>query len=108
MPRHRQHHADKQQSSLLDKADAVNRLNRIRGQLEGIVKMVERGEYCVNLITQCRAVKGALTKVEEIVLEAHLKSCVIRAIEDGNAEEFIEEILELYKINSKKNNLVFA
>ncbi len=88
--------------SSLNQTDLSRRLSKIRGQIEGINKMIDRDEHCLDLIHQCRAVKGAISKVEEIILEAHLKTCLVDAVQHGNAEKAIEEVLEIYRINPNK------
>ncbi|MBU0573417.1 MAG: metal-sensitive transcriptional regulator, partial [Candidatus Margulisbacteria bacterium] len=56
------------------------RLNRIRGQVEGIKKMINEPRYCVDILNQVAAVRAALQGVGRMVLEDHLKTCVTRAI----------------------------
>ncbi len=88
-------------SSVFDKTNAFNRLKKIKGQIEGIINLIEKGKCCTDVITQCRAVKGAISKVEEMVLEAHLKCCVVDAIKNNKEEKVIQEILDIYKLSSK-------
>jgi len=90
-------------SELLDKEATNLRLNKIKGQIEGIMKMIDRGDYCLDLINQCKAVRGAIYKVEEKILEAHLKTCVVEAIKTGDSEDIIEDILNVYRISPGKN-----
>jgi DNA-binding FrmR family transcriptional regulator len=60
------------------------RLRRIEGQVRGIVHMVEEERYCVDLLTQLRAVRAALKRVEESVLREHVEHCVAQAIRSGD------------------------
>lgn len=59
------------------KPKVINRLNRIEGQVRGIVRMVEDDRYCVDVLTQIQAVRAALTRVESEVLKDHLDHCVM-------------------------------
>lgn len=62
------------------KPKVINRLNRIEGQVRGIVRMVEDDRYCVDVLTQLQAVRAALTRVESEVLRDHLDHCVMGAV----------------------------
>lgn len=77
-----------------------NRLNRIRGQIDGIERMIDEGRYCVDIVTQIRAVKSAMAAIEYNILEEHLQHCVHQAFHSQNpktATEKINEILEIIK-----------
>lgn len=73
-----------------------NRLNRITGQINGISKMIEENRYCSDVLTQIAAVEKALEQVGYIILEEHMKSCVIDDIKKDNLSS-LEESLELMK-----------
>lgn len=76
------------------------RLKRVEGQIRGIAKMVEEGRYCVDILTQLKAIKSAISAVEGNVLEAHLNHCVQRAVSSkdvGQTEQVIKEIKDLLK-----------
>lgn len=107
MPKSKAHNHDHSHenglSVLLDKNATTLRLNKIKGQIEGIIKMIDRDDYCLDLINQCKAVRGAIAKVEEKILEAHLKNCVVEAIRTGDSDDVIEDILNIYKISPGKN-----
>ena len=62
-------------------SDQVNRLNRIAGQVTGVVKMIEDQRYCADILTQIKAIKSAIRSVESNIVETHLNHCVTRAIE---------------------------
>lgn len=82
--------------------EVVNkRLRRIEGQIRGLQKMVEDDVYCVDIITQTSAVSGALKSVEDILLEGHLSTCVVKQIKSGKEKQAIEEILKVYKLKRK-------
>ncbi len=83
------------------KDEALKRLNYIQGHLEGIRKMVQEEQYCVDILKQLYAVRKAVEKVEGVLLDGHLHSCVIDAIKEGNAEDVIQELEELYALSNK-------
>lgn len=75
-------------------------MNYISGHLEGIKKMIEDEKYCVDIMLQIEAVISALKKVNEMILENHLQTCVTKAIKSKNQKERrkkIKELLELFK-----------
>jgi DNA-binding FrmR family transcriptional regulator len=76
------------------------RISRIEGQVRGIKKMIEDGRYCVEILTQLKAIKSALTSVEMNIVEAHLNHCVNRALlskDEKVTKETIREIKALLK-----------
>lgn len=79
-----------------------NRLKRIEGQIRGLQKMVERDEYCVDIITQTSAVKQALSSVEDAMLENHLSTHVIEQMKSGKEKKAISEVLKVYKLAQRK------
>jgi CsoR family transcriptional regulator, copper-sensing transcriptional repressor len=84
--------------------DALLRLKTIEGHIRGIEKMVENGEYCIDVIRQIQAVQSALNKVSSTVLDGHLNSCLVTAIrgEDVNERErVLNEIAEIYEAATK-------
>jgi DNA-binding FrmR family transcriptional regulator len=79
-------------------AEQLTRLKRIEGQIRGLQKMVEERRYCIDIATQIKAVKAALTKVELGVMEKHIHHCVADAVASGDPAEIdtkIEEIVRL-------------
>jgi len=78
------------------KQEAIRRLNIIEGHLKKVKKMVEEEEYCPSIIQQSSAVQNALRKVDEILLEGHLKNCVTNAIKSGGGDKEIKELLEAF------------
>ncbi len=75
----------------------AHRLNRIRGQVEGVKKMVEEPRYCVDILTQIAAVRAALSAVGRVILEDHLKTCVTTAIKNGAGSREIEELMDVFE-----------
>lgn len=83
------------------KQKLIRRLKIVEGQIRGLQEMVERGEYCIDVITQTSAVKQALSNIEDILLEDHLGSCVIKQVKDGQTEKAKKEILKVYQLKRK-------
>ena len=81
------HHSDKTKNNI------VSRLNRIEGQIRGIKGMIEKNVYCDDVLNQIAAIQAALNGVGKLLLEGHLKSCVVERIQQGD-EDVIEELLK--------------
>lgn len=79
------------------KKEALNRLKRAKGHLAKVQKMLEKDEYCLNVIHQNRAVQAALKKVDGIVLHGHLHSCVLKDVHGTSSEKMVGEIVNLFK-----------
>ncbi|MGB0591855.1 MAG: metal-sensitive transcriptional regulator [Myxococcota bacterium] len=83
-----------------EKKKMLARLKRIEGQVAGIHRMVESETYCVEVLHQFSAVQGALSKAAQVMLSAHLESCVHEAIIEGAESERrakLEELVELFR-----------
>ena len=80
----------------------MRRLNIIKGQINGLIKMVKDGKYCVDIITQSSAVKEALSGVEHVILENHLSTHVLEQVKSGKEKKAVDEILKVYKLAQKK------
>lgn len=80
-----------------EKEATINRLKRIEGQVRGIQRMVEEDRYCVDILVQISAINAALKKVGFNVAERHMKHCVSHAVQDGEGEQAIEELLDVLK-----------
>lgn len=63
--------------------------------------MLENKTYCIDVITQTSAIKQALSNVEDILLEEHLKSCVVDQIQAGKTTKATKEILQVYQLKRK-------
>lgn len=84
------------------KKRAVRRLKIAEGQIRGLQKMVDKEEYCVDIITQSLAVKQALFGVEDLLLENHLSTHVTEQIKSGKEDKAIKEIMTVYKVSKRK------
>ena len=83
------------------KTEALKRLNYIEGHLSGVKRMVEEDKYCVDVLKQTFAIRRAIEKVESMLLEGHLDTCVVEGIRDGRDKEVLGELMELYSLASK-------
>ncbi len=79
----------------------TNRLNRIRGQLDGVIKMVNEDKYCFDISTQLMAISAAINSANREILIAHINSCVLDSLENGNEIDINEKIAEIEKIINK-------
>ena len=75
---------------------------RIEGQVRGVARMVEEDRYCIDVITQVRAVRAALDKVEQEILHDHLQHCVAHAFHAGNERERQTKIEELMEVLDRR------
>ena len=81
-----------------NKPRLLNRLNRIEGQVRGIARMVDEDRYCIDVLTQIRAVRAALAKVETEILRDHLGHCIEGAIVSGDRNEQRRKAAELIEL----------
>ncbi|MUV39148.1 Copper-sensing transcriptional repressor CsoR [Lentibacillus sp. JNUCC-1] len=84
-----------------EKTALVNRLKRIEGQVRGIQKMIEEDRYCVDVLVQISAINAALKKVGFTLTERHMKHCVSDAVQSGEGDVAIEELMDVLKQFSK-------
>ncbi len=78
------------------------RLNKIDGQVKGIKKMIENRRYCVDIVTQIKAVTSALVKVEQEILKTHIQNCLKSAVESKKPDDVREKIDEIMELLSKR------
>jgi len=87
--------------SLDAKSQIAQRLARIEGQVRGVSAMVQADRYCLDVLTQVRAARAALSKVEQAILAEHLTHCVEAAIVSGDPQAQREKVEELISVLSK-------
>ena len=75
-----------------EKKKALRSLKTARGQIDGIIKMIEDERYCIDISNQILASSAMLKKANLLILEQHLQHCVLEAVGSENAEEKIKEI----------------
>lgn len=81
------------------KRNALLRLKTVRGHLDGIVRMVEADAYCPELMKQVAAAQASLERVNRILLQNHLETCVTQAIQAGGGDAKIAELIEALRFN---------
>jgi CsoR family transcriptional regulator, copper-sensing transcriptional repressor len=82
----------------------LKRLRSISGHVSGIERMVAEDAYCIDVIKQVQAVQAALNKVNDLILENHLNTCVIEAVRGDNKkdrERVLDEIVEVFEMAQK-------
>ena len=83
----------------------LRRLKSIEGHVRGVARMVENGDYCVDIVNQVLAIERALWKVNHIVLDRHLHRCVssaMKADKPEDRERVVREIMEVFKAKGRR------
>lgn len=75
----------------------LHRLKIAQGHLKKVLAMVEAGDYCIDVLTQSQAVESAIKETNALILENHLKTCVVDNIKRGETEGTVEEIMKVFK-----------
>lgn len=78
-----------------EKRKALNLLKTAKGQIDGIIKMIEDDRYCIDVSTQILSAIGLLKKANTNILDQHIRNCVRTAILQGEGEEKIDEIINI-------------
>ncbi|MEE0266288.1 MAG: metal-sensing transcriptional repressor [Acutalibacteraceae bacterium] len=78
-----------------------NLLKTARGQIDGILKMIEDDRYCIDVATQVMATQAVLKKANTLILKGHMENCVKSAFESGNPADREEKIDEIVKLIDK-------
>lgn len=79
--------------------DSIQRLKTIEGHIRGIQRMLDDGQYCIDIIRQIQAVQSALNKVSANILDGHLNSCLLQAVQGDNPQDrqrVLNEITEVF------------
>ena len=76
-------------------------LRTARGQLEGVLRMIDENRYCMDIVTQLQAVESLVLKAQREVLRAHLNGCVRDAFENGDEQAREQKIDEIIKLIDK-------
>lgn len=84
-----------------DKVQVSRLLKTARGQIDGILRMIEKDEYCIDISNQIMACEAVLHKTNKVVIRAHLEGCVADAFAEGDEEKRQEKIDELIAIMEK-------
>ena len=89
---------------MLKHEESLHRLKSVEGHIRGIQKMVEDDKYCIDVIRQIQAVQAALNKVETMMLDNHLRTCVTTAIQGddpADRERVLQEIADIFDTATK-------
>ena len=78
-----------------DKTEIVRLIKTARGQLDGVLRMIDDDRYCIDIVNQVLAAEAVLKKANREILKAHMAVCVTDAVEAKDAGEKIEEIVNL-------------
>ena len=78
-----------------DKKKTSRLLKTAKGQIEGILKMIEDDRYCIDISNQLLAVEAIIKKVNKEVIRGHMKSCIKDAMKDGDEDQKIEELMNV-------------
>jgi DNA-binding FrmR family transcriptional regulator len=79
------------------KTSALNRLKTVRGHIDAVLAMVEEERYCPEIMKQVSALQASLERVNRVLLQNHLETCVIDAVEHGRSAEIVDELMETLK-----------
>lgn len=84
-----------------EKQEALNRIRTVIGHSEGIEKMIEEERYCIDILKQVAAVQSSLSQLANLLTKDHMRVCVSEAIQEGEGEDKIEELVEVLKYLGK-------
>ncbi len=79
------------------KQKTLHRVKIIKGHISAIEKMIESDQYCVDIIHQSLAVQKALKKLDMVIMEDHLKNCVVEQARKGEDQKVVTELVSIYK-----------
>jgi DNA-binding FrmR family transcriptional regulator len=80
-----------------DTAQLMRRLSRMEGQVRGIARMIEREEYCVDILQQTAALRAAVDALSILVLEDHVQGCIRTAAAQGEADQYVDEVIDVVR-----------
>lgn len=78
-----------------EKKKAVQALKTARGQIDGIIKMIEGGRYCIDISNQILATSAMIKRANLLILEQHMNNCLVEAIDEDGGKDKISEILSI-------------
>lgn len=79
------------------KQSSINRLKTVRGHLDAVLAMVEEERYCPEIMKQVSALQSSLERVNRVLLQNHLETCVTHAVAEGRTAEIVDELMETMK-----------
>ncbi len=90
-------HASFRHSYSKDRPQLLRRLSRIEGQVRGIGRMIERDDYCIDILQQTAALRAAVDAVSLLVMEDHVAGCLRHAVATGDANAYTEEVMDVVR-----------
>jgi DNA-binding FrmR family transcriptional regulator len=81
-----------------ERSESLRRLKTAEGHLRGIQRMLEEDAYCIDVIRQIQAVQSALNKVSGMILDEHLKSCLVTAVQGEDPQERLRVLKEISEV----------
>ena len=84
-----------------DHKEQISRLAKVEGQIKGITRMIEDRRYCIDIVSQIKAVQSALKQVQMGVLEKHIHHCVAESVRSKDPKNFEEKVEEIVQVVSK-------
>ena len=80
-----------------DRAQLLRRLSRLEGQVRGIARMIERDDYCIDILQQTAALRAGVDAVSLLVMEDHVAGCLRHAVATGDADAYTEEVMDVVR-----------
>lgn len=77
--------------------DQLSSIRRIEGQVRGVEKMIEKGDYCIDILNQIKAIKNSIITVEGKILKKHIKECIKESITGNDFNTKVDEIVKVLK-----------
>jgi len=81
--------------------DVVSRLRSVSGHIKAVERMVEEDKYCVDVMKQTMAIEKALERIDVLILEDHLATCVADSFRQGRSERTVKELAEIFSTARK-------
>lgn len=91
------HGAHFRHSYTQDRTELLHRLKRIEGQARGLQRLVEGEAYCLDVLQQVEAMTAAADQVAMLVLEDHISGCLTHAIETGEGQPYVDEVMSVVR-----------
>ena len=79
----------------VEKQKAIQSLKTARGQIDGIIRMIEDDRYCMDVSNQIAAASALINKSQVLILKQHIVHCVATAIEAGDSDEKMDEVMRI-------------
>jgi DNA-binding FrmR family transcriptional regulator len=80
-----------------NKQRILHRLKISAGQLKKVIDMVEKEEYCIDVLHNSLAIQKALKQIDILIMEDHLKTCAVDQIQKGKEEQMVKDLIGIYK-----------